>query len=89
MILSEAERKVLKFLVERREADVDHSGYAFAGIASDTGLDRKEVRLACRSLATKGFAEFHRVLWDDEDGTPCGAGYSATFDGQRALTGEL
>lgn len=38
------------------------------------GTARAGVRRACRSLARKGLAEYHKGLWT-EDGEPAGAGY--------------
>jgi hypothetical protein len=52
----------------------------FDPLARETGLDRKVVRRACRSLARKGLAEYGRGLWS-EDGEPAGSGYAATRAG--------
>jgi DNA-binding MarR family transcriptional regulator len=75
--LNESEQKVLRYLVEH------FSGVGwclpFSPIVRDTGLDRKAVRRACRSLARKGLAQYERGLWDDE--RPAGAGYCATEKG--------
>ena len=54
--------------------------YAFATLASDTRIDRKAVRRACRSLARKGLTKYAKGLWN-EDGEPCGSGYGLTDEG--------
>lgn len=82
MNLNDAERRVLGFLSEY--LDSDGSCYSFAGIMAETSLDRRSVRLACRSLKRKGFAEFHKGLWS-EDGEPAGSGYCATRPGAQYL----
>ncbi len=63
---------VLQFLSAHR-ADEENC-YPFAPIAQRTGLDRRRVRRACRSLARKGLTQFERGLWT-EDGEPAGSGY--------------
>lgn len=55
----------------------------FAPIERATGLDRKTVRRACRSLTRKGLAQFARGLWTDE-GEMAGAGYGCTEAGLEA-----
>lgn len=73
--------KVLDALAERWS---EYFGYiGFAALQSDTGLSRREVRLSCRRLTRKGFAEFARGLWS-EDGMPAGSGYAATEAGRAA-----
>lgn len=62
-----------------------HDVFCFATIQSDTGLDRKRVRQACRSLTDKGLARYERSTWDD-DGAPAGSGYWATDQARRTLT---
>lgn len=74
--VSENERKVLGALLEG-EGYGGFSAFGFRSLVSMTGLERKVVRRACRSLARKGLAEFHKGLWT-EDGEPAGSGYSAT-----------
>lgn len=54
--------------------------FSFGSIGADTGLDRRRVRLACRSLKRLGFAFYARGLWND-DGEPRGAGYGLTRAG--------
>lgn len=77
MRLNENERKVLGEL-----PPWDDSYVSFAYLSSNTGLDRKAVRRACRSLARKGLAEYGRGLWNDEG--PAGSGYCATKAGVAA-----
>jgi hypothetical protein len=48
---------------------------------------RTAVRRACRSLARKGLAEYHKGLWT-MDGVPGGAGYAATMAGADLLQGD-
>jgi len=72
-----------KVLVELVDAYSSYDGFCFRGfdgISRETGLDRKIVRRACRSLARKGLAEYGRGLWT-EDGEPAGSGYAATKAG--------
>lgn len=76
--LTPNETLVLKFLAD--EYGADGGFHSFAGIGSETSLDRRTVRLACRSLKRKGFARFAIGLWT-EDGEMRGAGYAATEDG--------
>lgn len=57
--------------------------FTFAGIMTESGLERGEVRTACRSLRTRGFAEFSNGLWG-EDGQPAGSGYAITAAGAAA-----
>jgi hypothetical protein len=54
---------------------------AFRSIIEATGMDRRTVRINVRALARKGLAEYHKALWTD-DGTPAGAGYCITQEGQ-------
>jgi len=57
--------------------DTGDFGYRrFDDISANTGLDRRTVRRACRSLTRKGLAEYGRGLWT-EDGEPAGSGYRA------------
>lgn len=72
-----------KVLVELADHWSSYEGYCYSGFASlctETGLDRKIVRRACRSLTRKGLAQFGRGLWT-EDGEPAGSGYASTKDG--------
>lgn len=78
MNLNDAEKKVLAFLADRRCEDFGF--YSFAPICAETKLERRRVRLACRSLARKGLTKFAFGL-TDEDGHPAGSGYSATSEG--------
>lgn len=71
--MNEAETKVIAWL---RDQDPDWS-FPFAPIMRETGLDRKTVRLACRSLKRKGLAEFNTGLWHEDGEGPAGSGYRA------------
>jgi DNA-binding IclR family transcriptional regulator len=75
----QAEANVLAVL---REQDGDFGVLNFAEIIICTGLTRPVVRRACRSLARKGFASFHRGCWT-EDGRPAGSGYAAAREPKR------
>lgn len=57
----------------------------FNALSSDTGLDRKVVRRACRALARKGLAHFKSGLWA-EDGELAGSGYGITEAGRASLS---
>jgi len=82
MKLTENERKILEVLAE----DYDSSGWdetrfwSFAPLERKTGIERRKVRLACRSLARKGLVKYLRGLVD-QDGMMAGAGYGATKEG--------
>lgn len=80
--LSERELAVLKVLNSRYGTDTDCLCFRF--IANETGLDRRLVRRACRSLARKGLANYERGLFN-EDGEVAGSGYRCTFEGCYAL----
>ena len=58
--------------------------YGFAYLENVTGLSRSEVCRACRSLARKGLAEYHRGLFNDE-GDVAGSGYCASRAGERLV----
>ena len=83
--LNQFERKVLAVLVEVG-SDEDCSYLTFEGIQQRScKLDRRRIRLSCRSLARKGFAKYGRGLWT-EDGEPFGSGYAATDAGHRFVS---
>lgn len=44
-----------------------------------------EVRRVVRQLARKGYAEFVRGLFSEDDGMICGSGYCITPSGRKAL----
>lgn len=85
--LTEIEKKVLEVLAE----DYDSSGWdetgfwSFDPLEKKTGIERRKVRLACRSLARKGFAKYMRGLVN-LDGEMAGAGYGATEQGAALIT---
>lgn len=76
--LTTEEARVLGALGHSRE---DFGCYGFDDLALATGVDRKAVRRACRSLRERGLVEFHQTLWS-EDGEMMGAGYGATKAGR-------
>lgn len=80
--INENERKVLEYIAE----EYDEMAYYFRGIVKHTGLELKQVRRACRSLARKGYAEYRRGLFN-EDGMTAGSGYSATREGALIVRG--
>ena len=77
--LNPAERAVLDILGPDG-GDHDWLAYPFRPIEAHTGLDRRTVRRACRSLSRKGLAAFERALMT-EVGDFAGAGYRATKAG--------
>jgi hypothetical protein len=83
--INENESKVLDALSAGEDSYSGHAYFSFAALMSKTRLDRKAVRMACRSLARKGLAEFGKGLWSD-DGEPAGSGYAITKAGVSALT---
>jgi len=64
--------------------DADFGFFCFAGLIERTGLERRRVRLACRSLARRGLAAYSRGLWDCR-GYPAGAGYAITAQGRAVV----
>lgn len=84
MNINDNERKVLSVLANIARWDENYM--SFDGIKNnDVGLDRKQIRRACRSLARKGLAEYGRGLWSDE-GNVAGSGYCATRAGVEAAS---
>jgi hypothetical protein len=75
MRLSERETKVLKVLVDHYNSE--GNCLYFSTIARGSGLDKRKARIATRSLARKGCAQFVRGLFDD-DGMVAGSGYCCT-----------
>lgn len=57
----------------------------FTPLMRETGLSREQVQQACRSLRSRGYAEFWRGLMDPEDGEFKGSGYGMTKAGREAL----
>lgn len=81
--INDNERKVLNILVPI--CDNEQNCTFFKYIAKDSGLDIKQVKRACRSLAKKGLTEYVRGLFDD-DGMVAGSGYCATSKARDLLT---
>lgn len=84
--INEAERKILEVLSESYDSSGwEETGYySFDPLVKTTGIDRKKVRLACRSLARKGLAKYMRGLINS-DGGMGGAGYGATREGASLI----
>lgn len=82
--LNPNELKILESLNEIRSESEEGTCCGFDWIRQGTGLDRAAARRACRSLARKGFAEFHRGLMDDE-GKVAGSGYCISVAGEAYL----
>lgn len=78
MKINDNERKILERLIEDEEC-----AYYFKSLTGD-GMDIKAVRGACRSLARKGLAEYHRGLFND-DGMAAGSGYGITAEGMAFI----
>lgn len=70
----------MKVLAALASVAGDFGCLSFRGVGQRVRLNRQIIRRACRSLARKGLAEFHRALWS-EDGEPRGSGYCATRKG--------
>lgn len=83
IILSENEFSVLKILAGIYLPD-EWGAYGFLSLSRITKLEIKEVREACRSLATKGYSAYERSLWNDDG--PAGAGYRATEEGAAFIS---
>jgi hypothetical protein len=60
-------------------------GFGFAVAAERCATPRHQIRRAVRALARKGALEYCRCLWDDDDGTPKGGGYTLTELGREIL----
>jgi hypothetical protein len=75
--------QVLEWLADNTRPDGEMC-YGFRPIVRDTGLERKQVRVACRLLKRKGHAEFHTALCD-EDGYFHGSGYCISRAGLDAF----
>lgn len=78
---------VLKCLVE----NIDCDGFNYADFLAikkrlNNKYTRSEIRLSCRYLKRKGYADFESGLWYD-DGEMAGSGYGATKAGQEFLEG--
>ena len=80
MKINENEKKVLSHLLTIYGDEGNCTYFKF--IAQATGLEIKQVRRACRSLAKKKLAEYQRGLFDDE-GFAAGSGYCATEEGRK------
>lgn len=88
MKLNDNEKIILKVLADSYDTSGwDETGfYSFNPLVELTGIERRKVRLACRSLKRKGLAKFEKAL-TDMDGMFAGAGYSGdemTAHGFRA-----
>lgn len=92
--INEKERIVLEILAE--EWSSDSNCFYFKGILSRLNqrieggakipiMGIPEIRRACRSLARKELAQFHRGLFD-EDGQVAGSGYCATEKGAAMIS---
>lgn len=78
--INENERACLMVLVKYHEEDHEFCYLGFQTITEDTGLDRKQVRRAVRSLARKGLAEFRSGL-TTINGEMAGSGYRCSNEG--------
>lgn len=81
--MNDDEKKVLAILAGNYRGGDEFLFFDFSSLGSETNLDRKLVRRACRSLTRRGYARFASGLWT-EDGEPAGSGYGATRDGLKA-----
>lgn len=79
--LNPNERTILLFF----HGQPDEYCHSFDTISLDTKLDRRVVRLACRSLRRKGLTEFVSGLYN-EDGGFAGSGYRASTAGRSILS---
>jgi hypothetical protein len=84
MKLNDDEKKVLAALADTEFCGEEYGYKAFASLMKMTGLDRKVVRRACRSLKRKELAMFSNGLWT-ESGEAAGSGYSATKAGRELV----
>ena len=85
MVLRGYEAKVMKAWYDTQE---DFDVLSFARIAYRSGIDRKHIRRAVRSLARKGVTKFYQTSWTDE-GEPHGAGYGLTPLGRAMIDAAL
>lgn len=82
--LSENQLEVLRYLVNGRQQYEEGTGFYMRGIAAETGLEYRLVRLACRAMARKGLTEYTGPLFND-DGMVAGSGYRATETGEEVI----
>lgn len=80
--ISERERQCLRVLADEYSSECNCLYMRY--IAQETKLDLVQVRRSVRSLARKGYAEYHRGLFND-DGQVAGSGYAASFEGAMLL----
>ena len=83
--MSPSQQAVLISLARQHYDDVNC--LTFSGIQSQTGLDRRVIRLACRALARQGLARYVNGLWSDNG--PAGAGYCSTDAGYEFVRPDL
>jgi hypothetical protein len=88
-ILTEQEKPILAALAEltRPTGEFCVPSYRISGAPSKSP-ETREVRQIIRQLVRKGMAEFHRGLFDYDEGMLCGSGYCITNDGLAALVPE-
>lgn len=84
LTLSENQLKVLCFLAEHYDSFGEGPVYTFKGMAEETMIEVRLVRLACRALLRKGLAEIAK-MWNEESGLYCGSGYVATKNGADVI----
>lgn len=80
--VSPRERKVLAVLAQHYSSDMNCLYFRY--IASETGLEVKQVRRSVRSLARKGLAEYVKGLFNN-DGEVAGSGYCCTREGRAVF----
>jgi len=80
--LTDAERAVLT-VIGPDGGEYDWRAWSFAPLCEETGLERRIVRRACRSLTRKGLAAFEIGLWSEDWDRPAGAGYRSTAAGRQ------
>lgn len=84
LTLSENQLKVLRFMSEHYDSFGEGPIYTFKGMAEETGIEVRLVRLACRALLRKGLAEIGK-MWDENSGHFVGSGYIATQKGSEVI----
>lgn len=82
------QRTVLLHLAADYCTEQEWGAWPFKQLARETGLNREQVRRACRSLRGFGLVRHELSLWTD-DGEPIGAGYRATVHGVEYAKGLL
>lgn len=82
---TEKEKKVLEFLNKEANESEEGDCFYFKYIAEETKLSIKEVKRAIHSLNKRGLTEYHRGLFNDDNGMIAGSGHCIAKEGIEFL----